>query len=147
MKVIATNRRARHDYQIDNTLVVGLVLTGAEVKSVKSGSISLKGSFVRHKAGELYLVNAHISPYKFAPSEDNDPTRERKLLAHRKQIEDLIEQASAQGMSAVPLKVGVERGLVKLEIGIGRGKKLHDKRETLRQKATKRNIERDVKQK
>lgn len=147
MKVIATNRRARHDYQIDHTLVVGLVLTGAEVKSVKSGSISLKGSFVRHKAGELYLVNAHISPYKFASSEDNDPTRERKLLAHRKQIEELIEQASAQGMSAVPLKVGVERGLIKLEIGIGRGKKLHDKRETLRQKATKRDIERDVKQK
>lgn len=147
MKVIATNRRARHDYQIDHTLVVGLVLTGAEVKSAKSGSISLKGSFVRHKDGELYLVNAHISPYKFAPAEDNDPTRERKLLAHRKQIEELIEQASAQGMSAVPLKVGVERGLVKLEIGIGRGKKLHDKRETLRQKATKRDIERDIKQK
>jgi SsrA-binding protein len=147
MKVIATNRRARHDYQIDHTLVVGLVLTGAEVKSAKLGSISLKGSFVRHKNGELYLMNAHISPYKFAPIEDNDPARERKLLAHRKQIEELIEQSSAQGMTAIPLKVGLERGLVKLEIGVGRGKKLHDKRESLRYTATKRDIERDIKNK
>lgn len=147
MKIVATNRRARHDYQITSTMVVGIVLSGAEVKSAKAGNLSLKGSFVRQKADELYLVNAHISPYKFAAQADYDPTRERKLLAHRREIEQIGAQAHGASLSVVPLAAGIEHGLVKLEIGIGRGKKIYDKRSSLRQKAAERDIERDIKAK
>lgn len=146
MKIIAKNKRARFDYDIKETIICGVVLAGHEVKSVKAGHISLKGSFVSFKAGEAYLVNSHISLYKNAASiKSYDPTRSRKLLLHRKQIDNLLGDAKTAGLTAVPISVGIERGLVKIEIGVGRGKKLHDKREVAKKKAMFLDAERDIK--
>lgn len=148
MKILATNKRARYDYDITETLVAGLVLAGAEVKSVKQGAISLKGSFVSFKADEAYLTNAHITQYKHASNNgDYDPTQDRKLLLHRKQLDSLMGEIKSAGKTAVPTAVGLERGLIKVEIGIGRGKKHYDKRESIKKQAMLRDIDRDVKKK
>ena len=143
MKVIARNRRATFDYDITDKMTAGLVLAGSEVKSVRAGHVSLKGSFIAAHDGELYLINAHINPYSFAAA-NHEPTRSSKLLLHKKQI-SLVSQALDQaGLSAVPLVIGLERGLIKLEIGIGRGKKRFDKRETTKRRELAREAERDI---
>jgi SsrA-binding protein len=139
MKIIATNRRAKFDYDLKESLIAGIALSGAEVKSTKSGHISLKGSFVNLNRGELYLVNAHITPYKYASDKNADPTRSRKLLVHKKELARLTGLKLA-GMSLVPTAVGLQRSLIKIEIGIGRGRKKFDKREV----AKKRQAERDI---
>lgn len=141
MKIVATNRRARFDYAIKEKLVAGIVLTGAEVKSVKAGHISLKGSFASVNSGELWLVNAHVSAYKFAPSDGYQETRSRKLLIHKKELDRLASSKQA-GLSILPLAVGLERGLIKVELGIGRGQKSHDKRETIKKRQAEREIAR-----
>lgn len=141
MKVLATNRRAKFDYDITDTLVTGVVLNGAEVKSVKQGAISLKGSYVTINRGELYVLNAHVSHYKHAGIQESDETRTRKLLVHKKELAKLV-QAKQNGLAIVPLKVGVERGLIKIEIGIGRGRKKFDKRGLIKQREAARNIDR-----
>lgn len=146
MKVVATNKRARFDYEINETLTAGIVLTGQEVKSVKQGAISLKGSYIHISQGEAYLLNAHITPYKQASNiASYDPTQSRKLLLHRSEIEKLIGSIKSDGKTAVPMSVGIERGLVKVLIGVGRGKKLHDKRETIKKRDMLRDIQREVK--
>lgn len=127
MKIVAKNRRAKFDYDLKEQLITGVVLTGPEVKSVKLGHISLKGSFVTVNNGELYLLNAHISPYKQAQAEDFEPTRSRKLLVHKKELERLAT-LKQNGNTLVPIAVGLEHGLIKLEIGVGRGRKRYDKR-------------------
>lgn len=132
MKIIAKNKRARFDFAIEETLIAGLVLEGSEVKSVKSGQMSLKGTYVQIKDGEAFLVGAHISPYKFA-REAPDETRDRKLLLHKKEIHYLIGKKQ-DGFNIVPLAVGLERGLVKVEIGVGRGRKKYDKREAIKKR-------------
>ena len=137
MKVIATNRRAKFDYAITENLLAGVVLSGSEVKSVKAGHISLKGSFATINRGELYLLNAHISPYKYAGALEIDETRSRKLLVHKKELERLAAMKQS-GLSMVPMAVGVERGFVKIKIGIGRGKRIFDKRETIKKREAKR---------
>lgn len=134
MKVIAKNKRARYDYDIKQVIEAGIVLSGAEVKSIKAGHISLKGSFISIHNSEAYLVNTHINPYKFASQPGYDPLASRKLLLHRTQIEDITSQIQSQGMTVVPLSVGLNHGLVKLEIGVGRGKKRYDKRETIKKR-------------
>lgn len=139
MKVIATNRRAKFDYDLTDTLITGVVLYGSEVKSVKNGAISLKGSFVRVQQNELCLLNAHISHYKNA-AEPIDETRTRKLLVHKKELARLLA-ASQSGLSIVPLKIGIQRGLVKIEIGIGRGRKKIDKRGLIKRREAERNIQ------
>jgi SsrA-binding protein len=145
MKIVAKNKRARFDYQIKETLIAGLVLAGHEVKSVKSGHISLKGSFVSMRSGEAWLTNAHITQYKQAANlASYDPERSRKLLLHRKQIDELLGAVKTQGNSVVPLAVGIERGLVKVELGIGRGKKNYDKRETIKRSDMLRDADREV---
>ncbi len=136
MKIIAKNRRVRHDYELLDRFEAGLVLSGGEVKSVKAGHIDLKGSYISIKAGEAYLTSAHISPYKQAANpESYNPTAERKLLLHAKEIARLIEDSKSQHLTVVPTAIGLVRGRVKLEIALARGKKLYDKREVKKRQA------------
>ena len=144
MKLIASNKRARFDYAITERLVAGLVLTGAETKSIKLGHISLKGSFVNFQSSEAYLTGAHVTPYQNAATTDTLPDRPRKLLLHRRQLAEL-EAARQAGLSVVPLAVGAEHGLVKVELGIGRGRKRYDKRAGLKARQADRDIGRTLK--
>ena len=144
MKVLAKNRRASFDYELADRLTAGLVLSGAEVKSIKAGHVSLKGSFVTLRDGEAWLNNAHVTPYqpggqKAAP----DPTRQRKLLLHRKQINDLLGEKQA-GLSLVPTALLLDGRLVKLELAVGKGKKRFDKRHSIKQRDTDRETQRAV---
>jgi SsrA-binding protein len=144
MKLLAKNRRANFDYSIEDKMVAGLVLSGPEVKSAKLGNVSLKGSFIAVRDGEAWLTNAHFTPYAPAAGLKLDPIRSRKLLLHRKQLDEIVG-ASKSGTRAVPLALLEERGLVKLEVGIGRGKKRYDKRETIKQREQEREASRQVK--
>jgi SsrA-binding protein len=145
MKVLAKNRRATFDYDIGERLIAGVSLSGPEVKSIKSGFASLKGSFIAIREGEAYLTNAHVTPYTHADHKsDIDPTRVRKLLLHRKQLEELIAHKQS-GLSVVPTALLLDRRLVKVELGIGRGKKRYDKRETIKRRDTERELARQVK--
>lgn len=144
MKVLAKNRRATFDYAIAERLTAGLVLSGPEVKSAKSGAASLKGSFIVIRDAEAYLTNAHITPYQHARTEGYEPTRERKLLLHRKQLDSLIASKQS-GLSIIPTAMLQAGPFVKLEIGIGRGKKRYDKRQTIKRRDTIRDIARTVK--
>ncbi len=147
MKAIALNKRARFDYDITDTMVAGLVLTGPETKSAKAGHLSLKGSFVSVTDGEAYIVNAHINPYPNAgPHIEQNPTRSRKLLLHAKELDQIIA-ARQSGLGVVALAAGIQRGYVKLEIGIGRGKKRYDKRATIKSRETTRELGRELKNK
>ncbi len=145
MKVIASNKRARFDYDIAEKLIAGIVLSGPETKSAKAGHISLKGSFVSTAGGEAYLTGAHITPYAQAgPHVPHEPERSRKLLIHRRQLDQIVAAKQA-GLSVVPLAAGVERGFVKVEVGIGRSKKRYDKRQTIKSRDTTRELSRAVK--
>jgi SsrA-binding protein len=144
MKVLAKNKRATYDYELTERLVAGLVLGGDEVKSIKAGHASLKGSFIALRGGEAYLTNAHITPYQHAAHPDQlDPTRARKLLLHRRQLAQLVAHKQS-GLSVIPTALMVERSLVKLEIGIGRGKKRYDKRQTIKARDTARELARGL---
>jgi SsrA-binding protein len=145
MKLLAKNKRATYDYELTERLVAGLVLNGDEVKSTKAGHASLKGSFIMLRDGEAYLTSAHITPYAHAAHKDQlDPTRHRKLLLHRRQLDQLIGHKQS-GLSVVPTALLLERSLVKLEIGIGRGKKRYDKRHAIKARDTARELARGVK--
>jgi SsrA-binding protein len=145
MKLLAKNRRATFDYDLTERILAGLVLSGSEVKSIKAGFASLKGSFVSLHAGEAYLTNAHVTPYAHAfRKTELEPTRNRKLLLHRKQLDHLVASKQA-GLSVVPTALLQERSLIKLEIGIGRGKKRYDKRETIKRRDTSREMARQLK--
>jgi SsrA-binding protein len=144
MKVLAKNKRGTYDYEITDKLVAGIVLSGAEVKSTKAGHISLKGSFIQIHEGEAFLTNAHITPYKQATQQTLDPTRSRKLLLHKKQIVELTNHKNA-GLSAIPLAILLDKSLVKVEVGIGRGKKQYDKREVIKKRDTDREARRIAK--
>lgn len=147
MKIVAKNKRGTYDYAIDERIMAGLVLSGPEVKSAKSGEISLKGSYVSIRGGEAYLVNAHIRKYANSSTVgDYDPTRPRKLLVHKKQLDEIINAKHAN-VQAVPLAVGVSRGLVKLEIGLGRGQRKYDKRHVIKARQTLRDMAREIKSK
>lgn len=139
---LAINKRALFDYQILEKLEAGIVLTGAEVKSVKNGHISLKGSYVTFRNGEAYLLNAHISPYKKSGKiAGYDPTHTRKLLLNKSELKRLIGRSSEKGLTIVPLKVyNTRRGRLKVEIGVGRGKKQFEKREIIKKRETEREI-------
>ena len=145
MTVLAKNKEAYFNYVIEKELDAGIVLVGHEVKSVKAGDVSLKGAHVIIRRDEAYLINAHISPYKFAGEVPGyDPTRERKLLLKRKEISGLIGKSKEQGMAVVPLELLAAHGLVKVKLGIGRGKKKYDKRESIKKRDTEREIRRAV---
>jgi len=133
-KLFATNKKAFHDYFILDRLEAGIVLVGTEVKSIREALINLKDSYAMIKQGEAFLLNCHISPYSHGNRENHDPTRTRKLLLHQKEIRKLIGKTQEKGLTLVPLRVYLRRGKIKVELGVARGKKLHDKRETERRK-------------
>ncbi|MDI6778487.1 MAG: SsrA-binding protein SmpB [Patescibacteria group bacterium] len=146
MSVLAINKRANFDYDISEKYEAGLVLRGYEVKSVKTRHISLKGSFVTVKGNELYLTNANIPLYKHAGVIVNyNPTQPRKLLLHKAEISTLIGKSRAHGLTLVPIRVYTKRGLLKLEFGVGKGRKKHDKREVIKKRESDRKIERALK--
>lgn len=146
--ILAENRKARYDYEILDKIEAGLVLTGPEVKSVKSGHISLKGTFVAIKGSEAFLLNAHISPYRPAAGVQTnyDPTRSRKLLMKKSEIKALFGKINEKGLTAVPLLVYTTRsGLIKISVGLGRGKKKFEKKETLKKRAVMKEIRQAIK--
>ena len=143
---ISENRKARHRYEITEQLECGIMLLGSEVKSLREGKLSLDESYVRMNKGELYLVGADIPEYKQATIWNHDPKRARKLLVHRTQLHKLSVRANEKGLTIVPLRVYFSsRGIVKVMIGVGRGKKLHDKRNSLKDREVKRQLDRAMK--
>jgi SsrA-binding protein len=130
IKIVSTNREAYHNYFIDETYEAGLSLSGTEVKSLRDGRANLKDAYVAVKDGEAWLVNAHISPYSHGNRENHDPTRTRKLLLHKKEIVKLGSKVQEKGLTLVATKIYFKKGRAKVEIGVARGKKLYDKRET-----------------
>ncbi|TXG76415.1 SsrA-binding protein SmpB [Patescibacteria group bacterium] len=146
MKILALNRRAKHDYELLERLEAGLVLAGQEVKSVKLGHVSLKGSFIHLRNGEAYLENCHIRRYSQASQiHAYEPTQSRKLLLKRKELDHLQTSKRAEGLAIIPTAIGVTRGLIKLEIAIGRGRKRYDKRQVARAKAIQKDASLEVK--
>ncbi|MCX8071115.1 MAG: SsrA-binding protein SmpB [Candidatus Binatia bacterium] len=136
------NRRARHDYHIEETIEAGLVLTGSEVKSLRAGKGQLKDSYARVKNGEVWLLQSHISEYAPAARFGHDPTRPRKLLLHKREIARLAGKVREKGLTLIPLRIYFKNGRAKVELGLARGKKLYDKRAALRERDAQREIER-----
>lgn len=145
-KTIAENRKARHDYFIEDTYEAGIVLKGTEIKSLRLGRVNLKDSHARIMNGEVYLVNMHIAEYEQGNRFNHDPTRSRKLLLHRKEIDKLAGLIQQQGYTLVPLKIYIKNGFAKVLLGLGKGKKKYDKREDMKQRQMKRDAERALKE-
>jgi len=142
-KIVCKNKKAYHEYYIDDTLEAGMVLTGPEVKSLRAGRANLKDGYAKIKDGEVFLHSVHISPYKFATHVSLDPLRDRKLLLRRSEIRKLIGKMQEKGIALIPLKIYfTDKGKAKIELGLARGKKLYDKRATLKKKQSDRDMER-----
>ena len=146
MKIIAENRKARHDYIIEESFETGIVLTGTEVKSMRGGRINLKDSYAQIENGEIFLHGMHIIPYEHGNIFNVDPLRPRKLLMHKREIMRLFVKVKTDGLTLVPLKVYFERDKVKVELALVRGKKLYDKREAAAEKSAKREMDRAIKE-
>lgn len=131
IKTISTNRRAYHNYHLEDGLEAGIVLTGTEIKSIRSGRVSLADAYVRPEKGELWLLNAHIARYEAGSYMSHEPMRPRKLLLHRKEIDTLGSKVAEKGFTLVPVRLYLKNSLAKVEVALGRGKKLYDKRETI----------------
>lgn len=144
-KLIANNKKAYFDYFIEDTWEAGVVLHGTEVKSLRMGKCSIKESFIRIENGEVFVYNMHISPYEKGNIFNKDPLRVKKLMLHKHEINKIAGQVSQKGYTLVPLQVYLKGSLVKMQIGLGRGKKLYDKRETLAKKDQRREAEKDFK--
>lgn len=142
IKVATENRKARHDYFIEETYEAGIALTGTEVKSLRAGRANLKDSYAQVDNGEMYLFNMHISPYEQGNRFNVDPVRARKLLLHKSEINRLFGQVKQQGLTLIPLKIYFKRGKAKVELALARGKKQYDKREALAAKDAYREVER-----
>lgn len=142
VKVIATNRRARHDYEISSEFEAGLVLTGSEVKSMRAGKANLKDSFGHVRDGEVWLVNAYIAPYSFAREGGHDPERSRKLLLHRHEIDRITGSLSEKGLTLVPMRLYFKDGKAKVQMGLGRGKRTVDKRADIKKREHEREMQR-----
>jgi SsrA-binding protein len=147
VKVISQNRKAYHDYHIGETVESGIALLGTEVKSLREGRANLKDSYVILKSGEAFLLNCHISPYSHGNIMNHEPLRTRKLLMHRKEIERLRSKVEGKGYTLIPLKLYFKDSFVKVEIGLARGKKLFEKRDTIKEREAKREIAKAMKQK
>lgn len=145
-RVLAQNKKANHDYFIEDTYEAGIVLKGTEIKSIRNGGVNLKDSYARIRNGEMFLLNMHISPYEQGNRYNHDPVRTRKLLMRRKQIEQLIGVTKETGYSLIPLKVYIKHGYAKVLIGLGKGKRNYDKRETLKRKSAQREVERALRE-
>jgi len=144
VKQVATNKKAFHDFFITETFEAGLVLTGTEVKSLRTGKVNLREAFCRMKGGEIFVDQMHISPYEHGNRENPDPVRTRKLLLHKQEIGKLERLVEEKGLALVPTRLYFKRGRAKLEIGLARGKKLYDKRESLKRKEADREMEKAV---
>ena len=140
--VFAENRKARHDYTVLETIECGIVLTGTEVKSVRHGEVLLAGAYAAVLQGELWLLGCDIAAYRFGNRFNHEPKSQRKLLVHAKEVADLRLRTEAKGLTLVPLKMYLKGGRIKVAIGVCRGRQLHDKRDALKQKALKRDLER-----
>jgi SsrA-binding protein len=145
-KVIAKNKKAYHDYHIEETFEAGIVLTGTEIKSIRQGRVNLKDSYARIDKGELFIVGMHISPFEQGNRFNVDPTRTRKLLMHRKEIDKLLGQTKIKGLTLIPLDIHLRNGFAKVQLGLGRGKKLYDKRATAAKRDAERMIQRKLKE-
>lgn len=145
-KTVAVNRRARHEYAVEETLEAGIALTGTEIKSIRAGRVNLAEAYARIEKGEAWLIGAHIAPYEQGNRNNHEPTRTRKLLLHRDQIAELVGRTQAKGFTLVPLKLYIRNGMAKLEIGIARGKKAYDKRRTIAERDARRELERSTKE-
>ena len=146
VKVIATNRKARHEYQFDDSYEAGLVLKGSEIKSIRAGRVSLQQGFVVFENGEAWLVDVHIAAYDPASREGHEPRRRRKLLLHRREIDRLHGQWQQKGYTVIPTKLYLKDGRAKVEIALARGKKMYDKRQTIAERDSKRQMERALKE-
>jgi SsrA-binding protein len=144
-RIAVQNRKARHEYHILETWETGMVLQGTEVKSLRDGKANLQDSFARLDRGELWLYNLHISPYEMGNRFNHDPLRPRKLLMHRNQLRKLVGQVQEKGLTLVPLDIHFTGGLAKVNLALVKGKKLHDKRDALRERADQRDVERALK--
>src|SRR4030043_746553 len=142
MKVVSQNRKAYHDYHIDEAVESGIALLGTEVKSLREGKANLKDSYVIIKGGEVFLLNCHISPYTHGNIMNHDPLRTRKLLLHKKEIIRVQEKAAQKGYSLIPLKIYFKGSYAKVEIGLAKGKKQYEKRESIKEREADREIER-----
>lgn len=142
IKLVCQNKKAYHDYEILETLEAGMVLLGTEVKSLRQGRANLKDSYAKIRHGEVFLSGLHISPYTHASFNNHEPERVRKLLLHKYEIKRLLGKTQEKGFSLIPLKIYFRKGVVKVELGLARGKKLYDKRETLKRKEEARELER-----
>ena len=147
IKTIAQNKKAYHDYFVDEKFEVGISLVGTEVKSIRQGNINLKDSYCKINNGEIFVVGMHISPYEKGNIFNKDPLRERKLLMHKREILKLFNNIKKDGVSIIPLSVYLKGPIVKVEIGLCRGKKLYDKRESIAARDVKREIERNMRHK
>jgi SsrA-binding protein len=146
IKIIAENRKARHDYFIEDRMEAGLVLQGTEVKSLRQGRANLKDAYAKIKKGEAWVHQMHISPYPFAYYDNHDPLRVRKLLLHRHEIKKLTGKLNERGYALIPLRLYFREGKVKVLLGLAKGKRKHDKRETIRRRDEKRDLERQRKE-
>jgi SsrA-binding protein len=142
-RAVATNRRARHDYHIEETFEAGLVLTGSEVKSLRGGRASITEAYARVTDGEVWLENLHIPPYLQGETRNYDPRRPRKLLLHRREIERLIGKTQERGLALVPMRLYFTRGLAKVQLGLGRGKRQYEKRQAKLEQVHRREAERE----
>lgn len=142
IKVISDNRKAYHDYFVEDKLEAGIILTGTEIKSIRNGRVNLKDSYARIENGEVWLHQMHISPYEQGNRFNHDPLRKRKLLLNRSEIIKLIGKVQLQGLTLIPTKIYLKRGMAKIELGVGRGKKNYDKRQDIAERDAKREIER-----
>ncbi len=145
MGIVATNRKARFNYEILEKIEAGISLKGTEVKSIRNKNVSIEESYAQIKNEEVFLHNLHISPYEQGNRENHDPIRVRKLLLHRHEIKKLIAKIQQKGLSLVPLSIYTRKGIIKVELAVGRGKRLVDKRESIKKKAIEREIARIVK--
>ena len=144
-RTIAVNRKARHDYHIEDTIDAGLVLTGTEIKSIRAGKVNLADAYARIDRGEAWLVGAHIAPVEGGNRANHEPKRDRKLLLHRDEIDSLLGRTKSKGLTLVPLRLYVSgRGHAKVELGLARGKQLHDKRRAIAERDAQREVAREL---
>jgi len=140
IKTVATNRKAYHDYYIQDSEEAGIALTGSEIKSIRAGRVNLSDAYIRPEGGELWLLNVHIARYEASSYLSHEPTRPRKLLLHRKQIDNLTSKVAEKGLTLVPLRLYIKGSIAKVEVALAKGKKLYDKRESI----ARRDAERDI---
>jgi SsrA-binding protein len=146
IKVVANNRRAAHDYHIEDRYEAGLVLTGTEIKSIRAGRVNLRDGYAQPRDGELWLMQVHIAAYQPAGRSGHDPLRPRKLLLHRREIDRLTSRVQERGYTIIPLQLYLTRGLAKVEIGLARGKRKYDKRAAIAEREARRRIDRALKE-